>query len=99
VGTAGAEGDEVASGGRRRCACGATRCGTTSSTGVSFTGSGSRAGSGACSSEISGSAAAIGSSASVADPFPLLDALRPPVPAPPNISRSFSATSSSIELE
>jgi hypothetical protein len=92
-------GDELASGGRRRCGCGATRCGTTSSTGGSCTGSISRAASAACGCGVSDSAATLGSSSTVAVPFELLDSLRWPPPAPPKISRNFSATSSSIELE
>jgi hypothetical protein len=99
VGAGGDAGELVASGGRRRCGCGATRCGAASSTGVSRSGSVSRTASGARGSGVSVSAAALGSSATAEEPFELLDSLLWPPPAPPNIWRNFSATSSSTELE
>jgi len=99
AGAAGAPGDELASGGRRRCGCGATRCGTASSTGACCTGSVSCTASAACGCGVSGSAATLGSSSTAAVPFELLNSLRWPPAAPPKIWRNFSATSSSIELE
>lgn len=100
TGAAGDAGD-VASGGRKRCGCGAIRGASLSAAGASRpAGSASRAASATSDCGLSGAGgAATGSSTTaVAAPFePGCSA--PPPPPPPKIWRNFSATSSSIELE
>jgi len=100
AGAAGAPGEAVASGGRKRCGCGTTRWGIASSGAISRAGCGSRPASRASAWGASGCSAAIGSSATAAgEPFELLGSTRVPLPPCPKIWRSFSATSSSTELE
>jgi len=90
----------MASGGRRRCACGTTRWGMLSSVRASSEGSASRGASGAAGGPSCCIAGAPGSSAIAdAEPLELVCATGSTPPPPPKMRRSFSATSSSIELE
>ena len=92
-------GDEVASGGRKRCDWTPVRDGNFSST-ASRGGSASCTASGACGFSICAGAAVGASSVTVAAPFEADCSARSAAPAlPPKIWRSFSATSSSMELE
>jgi len=92
-------GDEVASGGRNRCGCAAIRGGNFSST-ASRGGSASCTAPGACGFSTCAGAALGASSIAVEAPLEADCSARSAAPAlPPKIWRSFSATSSSIELE
>jgi hypothetical protein len=92
-------GDEVASGGRNRCGCVAILGGNFSSM-ASRAGSASCTASGACGFSTCAGAALGASSVAVTAPLEADCSARSAAPAlPPKKWRSFSATSSSIELE